>query len=323
MRYYQPQKYTSEKAIAMLENKGGKYIATQKNDGEWARLIKDMDGNITIQSRTISTVTGEYGIKTNHVPHIVNEANMMLPNGTVLLGELCFADISTTSQKVGTILRCLPEKAVSRQTTDSSKLRFKVFDCLASGGDDITNVDYQTRLTTHAHWYAGTSENYYMECTNFCFDNFDEFLYKVLEQGGEGIVIYDKSLPYMPGNAKAWTTLKVKKITEEIELPVIAVIEPILEYGGNNPVWECNINGVPVTKRFYHGWKNGVVVNLNGTAVRVTSGTTDDDAEWLASDEAAALISEGKLVAVVQCMEITVDGSMRHPRLVRLRTEAK
>ena len=54
--------------------------------------------------------------------------------------------------------------------------------------------------------------------------------------------------------------------------------------------------------------------------VRVASGLTDEDRAWLATDEAAKAIAEGALVAVVSGMEVTED-SIRHPRLIRLRTD--
>ena len=70
-------------------------------------------------------------------------------------------------------------------------------------------------------------------------------------------------------------------------------------------------------------WKNGVIVDNHGTLVRVTSGLNDEDREWLASEEAAKAVANGELVAAVTCMEIDKEsGSLRHPRLVRLRMDA-
>ena len=73
MKYYQPLDYNNQKAKDMIANKDNGYIATRKNDGEWCRIIKDANGNIKAQSRSISKVTGEYGDKTEHIPHIINE----------------------------------------------------------------------------------------------------------------------------------------------------------------------------------------------------------------------------------------------------------
>ena len=93
MKYYQPQDYENPKAKAMIENAGNQYICTKKNDGEWGRFIVDEGGKVTIQSRTISKVTGEYGNKTELLPHLVEQLKL-LPPQTVFLGEICCDDVS-------------------------------------------------------------------------------------------------------------------------------------------------------------------------------------------------------------------------------------
>ena len=84
--------------------------------------------------------------------------------------------------------------------------------------------------------------------------------------------------------------------------------------------WEYCINGTAVTKPYYYNWKNGVIINHNGNKVRVTSRLTDDDREWLTTNEATAAIKENRLYAVVSGMEVS-STSIRHPRLVRLRVD--
>lgn len=308
----------SEKAEAMLTNKDNNYIATMKSDGEWCRII--IDGERTIaQSRNISKVTGEYGDKTLLIPHIIEEVKQ-LPNGTVLLGELCFAEWNSTARDVGTILRCKPEKAVARQKKHS--LIYRVFDCLSWGGIDLMKEPYSFRFEVLQDQIERS--NYDLVWTQMCwytFDNFENFLADILAMGGEGIVIHSKDYLYAPGQRPAWKTLKIKKTTGEIECPVIDTIEPNMLYEGKElENWEYCINGVAVTKPYYYNWKNGVIINHNGNKVRVTSGLTDDDREWLTTNEATAAIENGKLYAVVSGMEITPD-SIRHPRLVRLRAD--
>ena len=66
----------------------------------------------------------------------------------------------------------------------------------------------------------------YISLTSFVeYDDFEEFLQEILAGGGEGIVIHRKSAKYKPGARTAWDTLKVKKITEELELPIVSFIE--------------------------------------------------------------------------------------------------
>lgn len=341
MKYYDcGGDFTKPKAIAMLTNEGGNYIATKKNDGEWCRIIKDADGKITAQSRSISKVTGEYGDKTEHIPHIVKEL-ASYPRETVLIGELCFEDITKTSKDVGSILRCKPDKAIARQK--DVKLVFRVFDCLAFAGMDLMDKPYWERLANAMDCVHDFGN--YIEVTNYTeYGDFEEFLQEILAAGGEGIVIHRRDAKYKPGARTAWVTLKVKKIVEELELPVVDFIAPNKSYCGEDAVeWKywigtkadgteiktlcCPdstddvVKWEPVTKPYWHGWMNGVIVDNNGTLVRVTSGLTDEDREWLSTAEAEEALKNG-LVATVTCMEITEDGSLRHPRLVRLRTEA-
>ena len=67
---------------------------------------------------------------------------------------------------------------------------------------------------------------------------------------------------------------------------------------------------------------NGIIVELeDGTTCEVTSGLTDADREWLATQEAAESIAQGDLYAVIQAMQINTLGRLRHPALVRLRND--
>ena len=318
MKYYQPTSYDSPNAKAMIENTNNNNIAMWKFDGEWCRIIK-YNGKVIAQSRTISKVTGEYGNKTELIPHIIDEVVKHLPDGTVLIGELCWTDITKTSKDVGTILRCLPAKAVARQQKE--KLVFRPFDCLSYGYDQLEERTFGERFSALLR-LDFSRFNYILPPMYTC-EKFPEFLQDILAMGGEGIVIHSCNYVYAPGKRPAWTTLKVKKITTELELPVVSFIEPNRTYEGTEiESWKFFIDGEPVTKPYFYGWKNGVVVDHMGTKVRVTSGMTDADREWLASEEAQTLLGSGSIYAVVSAMEVDKEsGSLRHPRLIRLRTD--
>ena len=61
-------------------------------------------------------------------------------------------------------------------------------------------------------------------------------------------------------------------------------------------------------------WKNGVRVSHDGTVFsNVTSGLTDQDREWLASEEAKALIGSHQLYARIKAMQEGQNGALRHP----------
>ena len=133
-----------------------------------------------------------------------------------------------------------------------------------------------------------------------------------------------------------------------MELPVIGTLAPKREYEGQDasvwPYWEVffldsgekelvnkipsettDLNDpwtewTPVTKPYYYGWINGVIVQLpDGNTTSVTSGLTDADREWLATDQAKIEIESGNLFAAVKAMSFNDKGRLRHPYLVKLR----
>jgi len=357
MKYYNNET-ESQKRSDMINNKNDEYMATVKNDGDWSMLIHYTKGNNLIRSRSISKVTGVYGDYTDKLPHICEEMDK-LPDNTILLAELCWDEPGTNANTVGTILRCLPAKAVERQK--EHKLKALVFDCLMINGNDNCFRPYSIRFAdahTLMQTYLATSA--YIYTTQECkideqHTNFLEWADEIITNGGEGLVIQRKDNPYMPGTRTAWKTLKLKQSLPEMELKVIGTIAPKKQYEGDCigtwPYWEVfsghnnedpdtgeltpiydlvevgpevdrkTIPGNPVTKPFFYGWKNGVTVEYNGTTCDVTSGLTDADREWLATFEAKQMIANGELYAVVKAMQTNDLGKLRHGYVVRLRND--
>jgi len=316
MKYYDADDLAYVKAQEMITNKGNGFVALEKRDGEWARAIITEEG-VLIQSRSVSKVTGTYGDKTELVPHIVKELKENFPVGTVLLGELAFDDISKTSRDVGSILRCKVDKALDRQK--DIKLHFYIFDCLAFNGQDLSTTVFKDRFfggktipssilkmkTPFAEYIHQTRHTLNEDFMNFAAD--------VWNQGGEGIVIMRLDSLYRPGSRKAWDSLKIKKQIGEIDMKVIDVIEPNKLYEGTElENWQYFIDDVAVTKPFYNGWKNGVIVEYEGRVIKVSSGLTDEEREWLATDAAQDAINSESLYAAITGMEFTED-SLRHP----------
>ena len=324
MKYYNNE-VESQKRSDMINNKNNEYIASCKKDGDWSMLIHYHEGENLIRSRSISKVTGAYGDYTAKVPHIC-ELMDRLPNETVLLAELCWDEPNTNANTVGTILRCLPAKAVERQK--DKKLKAVIFDCLMVDGEDLTDKPYIERIkriTILCDQYIGLSNLMYP--TQFLHldehhENYLEWADEIISEGGEGLVIQRKDNPYMPGTRTAWKTLKLKQSLPEMELKVVGVLEPNKLYEGDLiESWEYFKDGVAVTKPYYYGWKNGITVEFNNTTCDVASGLTDADREWLATPEAAEKIKNGELFAVVKAMSENDKGRLRHPYLVRLRTD--
>lgn len=339
MKYFDKQpdglsENLKKKYDAMISNENNEYIATCKYDGEWTMFIK-WEGQYLIRSRSISKVTGKYGDKTAHLPHLVEEMKLW-PDNTVILGEVCWGDFGTVSTDVGTILRCLPAKAVERQK--ERKLVVKMFDLLAIAGESWLNMPYGSRLMELRN-YEGWIDSKYFTVTNICPPGKTpaEFADEIISQGGEGAVIQRADYVYEPGKRTAWKTLKLKQRLPQMELPVVGLLRPNKYYEGDCPeTWPYSIteeslspdgrvyieDRVLVTKPYFYGWMNGIIVELeDGTTCEVTSGLTDADREWLATMEAAEMIKNGELYAVIQAMQINTLGRLRHPALVRLRND--
>ena len=315
MKYYDSNDLNHAKAQRMITNENNEYIAMEKRDGEWARAII-LEDRVLIQSRSVSKITGTYGDKTELVPHIVEELKSNYPAGTVLLGELAFEDITTTSRDVGSILRCKVDKALDRQK--ETKLHFFVFDCLAFGYEDFTDKSFSHRFQ-NKHITPSSLLNMrfpmaeYIHVVENTKLDFIDFAEKLWGFGAEGIVIVRKDAKYKPGSRTAWDTLKLKKEIGEIDMKVIDVIEPNKLYEGTElEKWEYILDGVAVTKPYFNNWKNGVIVEYEGRVIKVSSGLTDEEREWLASDEAQNAIRSGSLYAAITGMEFTED-SLRHP----------
>ena len=335
MKYYNNEA-ESIKRSEMINDKDNLYVATEKHDGDWGMFIHYSKGNNLIRSRSISKVTGVYGDYTAKVPHLVAEMDTW-PYNTVVLAELCFKEYGTNANTVGTILRCLPPKAIERQK--DNPLYAYVFDILMYDGQDLTNVGYWFRLVNWASRVAVRYHNeerqpFYFKRTAIFHDGIDfaEAADEIISAGGEGIVIQRKDNPYMPGTRTAWKTLKLKQSLPEMELKVIGTLEPSKLYEGDCPeTWQYwyqdmpNANSqagdFPVTKPYFYGWKNGVTVEYNNTTCDVTSGLTDADREWLATKEAQEMIKNGELYAVVKAMQTNDLGRLRHPYVVRLRND--
>lgn len=328
MKYYDnPNPKTQsaqQKRLDIIEGKlSVNYIGTRKFDGDWGCFIHYSRGNNLIRSRSISKVSGRYGDYTQKLPAITAIRDFW-PDNTVLLGELCLAAPNQTANTIGTILRCLTPKAIERQ--QKTPVEVHTFDLLRLAGRDLTGLPYEQRLKTLREFCFRPITCFRRNPFNYPIvfeDNFAQNADEVISSGGEGLVLQLRSNPYRPGTRTAWKTLKLKQTLPHLELKVLDTVGPRREYEGKQPPmnWPYKIDGQPVTKPFYMGWENGVVVDFNGVPVSVTSGLTDDDRAWLATDEAQHRIAAGGLYAEVKARSVNSQNSLRHPCLVQLRPD--
>ena len=127
MRYWShPKSYDQKKKRE--ESKymclSGDYYGSRKMDGAWNMLIRDLDGNFHLRSRTES-VNGGFSDKAEWIPHICKDLEN-IPNGTILLGEIYFPN-NEGSRKITSVLNCLKDKCLERQRKNGY-LHYYVFD---------------------------------------------------------------------------------------------------------------------------------------------------------------------------------------------------
>lgn len=124
------------------------------------------------------------------------------------------------------------------------------------------------------------SEQYLHECYDSALNN-----------GYEGLVLKDPNALYAYKRSKAWIKMKAEKSED---LLVVDVFEGTGKYAG---------------------MLGGIVVNMKGVLVKVGTGFSDLDREFLWA------VSPVGQVAEIMFHEVTPDGSLRHPRFKRFRKD--
>lgn len=286
----------------------GDYFAQIKKDGYFYQFEKHKNKNYLF-SRNISKTTGLLTEKLDNVPHINNALNN-IPDETVLIGEIYYP--GKTSKDVTKIMGCLPEKAISRQK--DNLIHFYLHDIIYFKGINLINtpaIDRYNILVKIWNEY-NLSQYSFLELANIYFDDIENLLSKILDQGEEGLVLKKKTSIYTPGKRPAWETIKIKK-TDYADAFIIGFEDATKEYIGTElelwPYWiertEMNSNGEyswdkrevgscyydyesnphlfkPVTKGYYYGWKTSIKIGAynNQNEIEeigsISSGLTDE-----------------------------------------------
>lgn len=351
-RYYAPpSSWTDQKKKDHAHNAifSGDWLGAEKKDGYFAKLIKDEDGNIILYSRSRG-VNGKFADKHEWVPHL-NPFFEELPNGTCLLGELYFPS-KPGSRNVTTIMGCLKEKAVERQTK-GEKLHFYIFDCLAWAGENWLKKFAKDRFS----FISGKiNREYVSTATYYRGKELWAMLQEILARGDEGIVITHKCAEYEPGKRPSKTTLKIKKeLKQTIDCFFTGVgSAPTREYTGKEietwSYWENlrtgakvegeyykdYMNGAPiepVTKGYYNGWAGSLEIAVfkksEGSKCRINGETYEDTVVypigWLSgvTDEMKAFPKKYAFKPMeVTAMEYdSFNHSLRHGKLVGFRND--
>lgn len=341
---YDPNKKKNELMSYILS---GDYIGAVKKDGHYMRFVKDIDGTMTWQGRSIS-VNGGYLNKIDKVPHLQRFFDS-LPNGTVLLGEAYFPDMPG-SKNVTTILGCGTEKAVERQK--DHPLHYYVFDVWAYNGVSYLNKTIEDRIKTFNEILkiATSSMNgsLYIDIAKYERGaELKDLLEWAREHDEEGIVITRANSTPEPGKRTARKTIKIKK---ELDTPIDVFLTGKYKtanriYEGKNleswEYWEENLTHIKKKGKYYEDYCNGadiVPVKANyfndvpgSLEIGVYKEATDEIVPigWISgvSDEVKRAIKQPdndyiKKPCLVNAMEIDNEsGCLRHGKILEFRDD--
>lgn len=326
----------------------GDYLFGLKTDGNWSRAIITNERN-ALQTRGISTVTKTYGEIQDKVTFWDAVLRVEWYGPTVILGEVYLP--GAIDKDVGSILRCLPPKALARQK--DNPLRWRIFDVLALDGKDMMNEAFENRINCIPEVVRRIDSPLVEGVTYYEMDEtFFDKMGEIFAQGGEGCVCYKKNSQYIPGKRgpHAWDTVKVKQeISSEIDAFISGIVPGEKLYSGKDlaswQLWENHRTGeklvgsyfgeyqqggayIPITKNYFNNWPAAIQVSVldrkgNEVPLCKVSGITeefktslrDDPDRWIG----CPVTIGGMMVSSAKADSEGNGISIRHPLLKRIR----
>lgn len=351
MKYFAPTANMSKEALhSRLEQMSlsGNYLFSKKIDGNWSRAVITPERN-ALQTRGISVKTKTYGEVQDKVMFWDDVVRAFQNTTCVFLGEI-FRD-GDIDRGIGSVLRCLPEKALARQK--DNPLCLYIFDVLCYDGEELMNrgiaerIQYIPKILQRINSPL-VKGAVYEEMDETFFDKMAE----IFESGGEGAVVYAKNAKYEFGKRgpHAWESVKVKQeISNEVDCLITGVEPPTRSYTGkeigNWQFW-CNtrtnelvlgpyfeqyqLGGPyePVTKNYFYGLPGAIYTsvydkNHNLVPLCKVAGLTDEMKESLRDDfdnwYLCPITLTGMMISTAQADKNGVGISIRHPILKSIR----
>lgn len=329
-----PMNGTSVKDPSKMEEiwESEEYIAEPKLDG--SRYIS-IGGRFF--SRRLSVKDGMPVEKTENVPHL-NFALSSYPN-LILDGEIYL--YGGTSNEVTSIMGSKPDRAIEIQK-GQGYLLYYVFDILRDiDGTWLIDLSWKERRKRLEEVYFTLSKHNkvsHIYLTPYVIENKKEYYAKILEKGGEGVMLKNINGVYVPDKRPRWNWIKVKReMTDDVV--IMGFEPPVMEYTGKEldtwPYWVQKGTGIrqlgsrptgedwiPVTRYYFHEWIGAVVFGKydnQGNLVRLgsCSGLSDELRRDMSLNP-DKYIGE---VMEISAMQKTKDGFYRHPQFLRLRPD--
>lgn len=325
----------------------GNYLWAEKFDGNFARGVITSERS-ALQTRGISRVTGTYSELQKKVFFWDSVVNAFQHGDTVILGELYLP--GGIDRDVGSISRCLPEKARARQK--NRKLEWRIFDILVLDGIDMINSPIEERVS-HIPEVVKRINNPLVQGIEYheMTESFFEELNEIFARKGEGAICYKKGIVYTPGKrSSAWTTMKVKQeISADIDCFITGVEPAVRDYTGKDiqtwNFWEDERSGEklvgqlygdyrtgrairPISKGYYYGWPGAIYTSVydnNGNVIPLckVAGLTEDFKTELRDNfpewNMCPLTIGGMMVSTAQAESDGTGISIRHPYIKSIR----
>lgn len=222
----------------------GQYFAEEKIDGAWYQFTKGTEGQEYLFGRTISKVTGLMTEKGANVPHILSALDRV-PNGTALIGEVYYD--GCTAKDTVTIMGCLPSEATKRQES-KGKIKYYIHDIIFYDGVNLMGTGAWDRYRIlKAIWEKHSLNDFdYLRLAQVVERDIEEEVGRILNAGGEGMVLKKRDAIYYPGKRPAWTAIKFKQM-DDVDLVCTRTIPATREYTGKEietwPYWERKADG--------------------------------------------------------------------------------
>ena len=325
----------------------GNYLWAEKFDGNFARGVITFERS-ALQTRGISRVTGTYSELQEKVFFWDSVVNAFQHGDTVILGELYLP--GGIDRDVGSISRCLPEKARARQK--DHKLEWHIFDVLVLDGVDMINLPIEERVS-HIPEVVKRINNPLVQGIEYheMTESFFEELNEIFARKGEGAICYKKGIVYTPGKrSSAWTTMKVKQeISADIDCFITGIEPAVRDYTGKDiqtwNFWEDERSSEklvgqlygdyrtgrairPISKGYYYGWPGAIYTSVydnNGNIVPLckVAGLTEDFKTELRDNfdewNMCPLTIGGMMVSTAQAESDGTGISIRHPYIKSIR----
>jgi ATP-dependent DNA ligase len=202
-----------------------RFAAGEKKNGIRGILHIRAEGNrFTSRNRCANTYL--LNELTDNVPHLksldlrdfegsIFDGELYLPSEFIKLDTFANALEATTA-----LLHCSPDKARDYQESTGQRIHYHIFDVLRANGQHLTTRPLTERvqyLKDFQGFIKSSGHEEHIRFEELVFNAKEEHLRKIIEAGGEGIVLKDLNAPYFPGaRSSSWLKLKRSSTTDAI-----------------------------------------------------------------------------------------------------------